>query len=140
MGRFELQIRETLGTASVVVAFWSPGATASYCERAELRVARRLGRLVNLRAPEFPVDEVPLHFRENQVLLLDLGYMGPILKTLRMVWEPDLSSGQETLLSGDKHMIDVCRGLHTAYQAAMDELTAVLGKARAVEIATGDTA
>ncbi|RJL07287.1 toll/interleukin-1 receptor domain-containing protein [Paracoccus aestuarii] len=93
-GGYEPQIREALSTTSAVVVIWSPGAAASDYVRAEVRAALRLGRLVNLRAPDFPVDEVPLDFRENHMLPLDIDDMGPILKTMRTVWEGRVPQGQ----------------------------------------------
>ena len=87
-GQYEPQIRTALDAASAVVVIWSAGAAASRFVRAEVETALRLGKLVNLRAPDFPLAEVPLNYAAvDHIQTLDLADLKPVLRTLQTVWQ-----------------------------------------------------
>src|SRR6056297_3152132 len=62
-GPYEPQIREAIDAAAAFAVIWSEAAAKSAFVKAEVETALRLGRLVNLRAPDFPLDGVPLNYR-----------------------------------------------------------------------------
>ena len=85
-GAFEPQIRQALQDSAAVVVIWSVGAAASDWVIAEAERARASRKLVNLRAPEFPIDEVPSPFnRIDHLHLLD-DDLSPVLRSIDTVW------------------------------------------------------
>lgn len=97
-GEYEPQIRQAIEEAAVFVVIWSAAAAASSFVKAEVEKALRLGRLVNLRAPDFPLDEVPLNYAAvDHILPLDFDHFGPILKTLETVWQGRVPQGLKPL-------------------------------------------
>jgi tetratricopeptide (TPR) repeat protein len=93
-GQYEPQIRTALDAASAVVVIWSAGAAASRFVRAEVETALRLGKLVNLRAPDFPLAEVPLNYAAvDHIQTLDLADLKPVLRTLQTVWQGKVPPG-----------------------------------------------
>ncbi|MCA3586357.1 MAG: toll/interleukin-1 receptor domain-containing protein, partial [Methylocystis sp.] len=93
-GAYEPQIRAALDAASAVVVIWSAGAAASRFVKAEVEKALRLGKLVNLRAPDFPLAEVPLNYAAvDHIQTLDLADLKPVLRTLQTVWQGKVPPG-----------------------------------------------
>lgn len=87
-GPYEIQIRQALQDAGAVIVIWSAGAARSPdWVRAEVERARHARKLVNVRAPDFPLDEVPSPYNAvDHIHTLDLVDLGPILKSVDTVW------------------------------------------------------
>lgn len=85
-GEYEPQINEALLAADVVVVIWSPGAVASRFVKAEVERALLSRKLVNLRAPDFPLNDVPLNYAAvDHIQTLDLDDLAPVLKAIDTV-------------------------------------------------------
>jgi hypothetical protein len=107
-GPYEPQIRAAIEAAAAFVVIWSEGAAASRFVRAEVEKALRLGRLVNLRAPDFPLDGVPLNYAAvDHILALDFDHLGPILTTLETVWQGRVPEGIKPLYLAHQEQYDV---------------------------------
>lgn len=95
-GEYEPQIREAIEAAVAVIVIWSDGAVKSRFVKAEVEKAMRMGRLVNLRAPDFPIDLVPLNYAAvDHIQTLDLEDINPVIRTLRTVWEGRVPEGSK---------------------------------------------
>ncbi|MCY1669024.1 toll/interleukin-1 receptor domain-containing protein [Rhizobium sp. SL86] len=85
-GEYEPQINEALLAADVVVVIWSPGAVASRFVKAEVERALLSRKLVNLRAPDFPLSDVPLNYAAvDHIQTLELDDLAPVLKAIDTV-------------------------------------------------------
>ena len=97
-GPYEPQIRAAIEAAAAFAVIWSEGAAASRFVHAEVEKALRLGRLVNLRAPDFPLDGVPLNYAAvDHILPLDFDNLAPVLRTVETVWQGRVPAGLKPL-------------------------------------------
>lgn len=85
-GSFRQQIDDALAAAKVVVVIWSEGAAASDYVVGECGKALKAGKLVNVRALEFPSANVPVPFNASHIDRLELDEPQRILKSIRGVW------------------------------------------------------
>jgi tetratricopeptide (TPR) repeat protein len=84
-GAFQTQIDNALKAASVVVVIWSSGAADSTYVLAEANRALESRKLVNARAPDFPVSAVPPPYNALHVDTLDLAEPHRLLRSIRGV-------------------------------------------------------
>jgi hypothetical protein len=97
-GEYEPQINEALLTADVVVVIWSPGAVASRFVKAEVERALLSRKLVNLRAPDFPLSDVPLNYAAvDHIQTLELDDLAPVLKAIDTVRRGETLGGARQL-------------------------------------------
>lgn len=97
-GEYEPQINEALLAADVVVVIWSPGAVASRFVKAEVERALLARKLVNLRAPDFPLSDVPLNYAAvDHIQTLELDDLAPILKAIDTVRRGETLGGARQL-------------------------------------------
>ena len=85
-GSYRDQIDAALAAAKVVVVIWSEGAAASPFVQAECGKALKAGKLVNIRALDFPSANIPLPFNACHVDRLNLDEPQRILKSIRGAW------------------------------------------------------
>ena len=92
-GEYEAQIRQAIDDAGAFVVIWSEGAAQSKFVHVEVHRALRQGKPVNLRAPEFPIDDVPLDFQLEHTPALNLSDLSAILGTVETVWQGRVPEG-----------------------------------------------
>ena len=80
---FELQIRDALEKARVVVVIWSTGATTSNFVYSEALYAKNHHKLVNVRPADVPFDAIPMEFASFHID--DLASTDRILATIAKV-------------------------------------------------------
>jgi hypothetical protein len=85
-GPYQVQIDKALAAASVVVVIWSEGAAASTYVKAEAIKALSARKLVNARAPDFPLSALPTPFNALHIDNLDLPEPHNLLRSIRSVW------------------------------------------------------
>jgi tetratricopeptide (TPR) repeat protein len=83
-GDYEIEIRNKLNEARVVVVIWTREAGESDWVKAEAGRASRTGRLVNVRSSGLSWDDVPLPF--DQYHFRDLDDIDGILRLIASVW------------------------------------------------------
>src|SRR5262245_11887679 len=66
-GSYQKQIDTAIQAASVVVAIWSEGAATSTYVLGEANQALNAGKLINARAPDFPISMVPTPYNALQI-------------------------------------------------------------------------
>ena len=85
-GSYEQQIRQAIQDTGAFIVIWSEGAAKSDWVLTEAERARGK-RLISLRAPDFPVDEVPSPYNlRDHILALDFDHFAPILRSIDTVW------------------------------------------------------
>ena len=93
-GPYDTQIEQALQDAAAVIVIWSVGAAKSDWVRGEVIKARASHKLVNLRAPDFPLQDIPAPFNDvEHVIMLNLDELEPVLKTVNTVWRGDVPVG-----------------------------------------------
>lgn len=90
-GEYEVQIRQTIADAGAFVVIWSEGAAAS--KFVDIDRALGQGKLVSLRAPEFPIGDIPLDFRLDHCAVIDLSDLSAVVSTVETVWQGRASDG-----------------------------------------------
>jgi tetratricopeptide (TPR) repeat protein len=83
-GDYEVQIRNALNQARVVVVLWSQAAAASDWVKSEASRANRDHRLVNVRATDASWREVPSPYDQHHVT--DVADVPGILRSIEAVW------------------------------------------------------
>ena len=93
-GPYDTQIEQALQDAAAVIVIWSVGAAKSDWVRGEVIKARASHKLVNLRAPDFPLQDIPAPFNDvEHVITLNLDDLEPVLKTVNTVWRGEVPVG-----------------------------------------------
>ena len=92
-GDYEAQIRQAIDDAGALVVIWSEGAAQSDYVKVEVNRALKQGKLVNLRAPEFVVEDVPLDFQMVHCAAVALDDLSPVIRTVETVWQGRVPAG-----------------------------------------------
>jgi hypothetical protein len=83
-GDYEVQIRNALNQARVIVVIWTPAAAASDWVKAEAGRANHAHKLVNVRAPGTSWQELPSPYDQHHVK--ELTDTPGILRSIDAVW------------------------------------------------------
>lgn len=84
-GDYEVQIRNAINEARVVVVIWSKAAGESDWVKSEAGRANRARKLVNVRPPDTVWEDVPSPYDQHHVN--ELGDIPGILRSVQAVWE-----------------------------------------------------
>jgi tetratricopeptide (TPR) repeat protein len=108
-GDYEIEIRNALNEARVVVVIWTREAGASVWVKSEADRARHAGKLVNVRAPGLMWNDLPIPF--DRLHFRDFDDTDGILRAIAAVWAgtppPTAVPLHETyFLTHGHHLID----------------------------------